>query len=148
MAARELLRRLMRSSCITGLTRNALSRTQSKPKLLSLGSTPLQDDFAGLAGKHDIKPFLEFGIMESVSDHRVDIKSALQHDSHFVPGLVHLTAVNAFDGEHRENNRIPIYRHLFFGDPKHRDFGPMAHVRQHITKGGGVAGHFETDIEP
>ena len=43
-----------------------------------------------------------------MSYNRADIEPALQHHSHFVPGLVHLAAVDALDRQHLENDLVPL----------------------------------------
>jgi len=35
-----------------------------------------------------------------------------RHDGHLVPGLVHFASVDAFDGEHVEDDLLPVNRHL------------------------------------
>src|SRR4051812_34555678 len=86
--------------------------------------------------------------MESMGDDWADIQTALQHYGHFVPGLVHLAAVNAFYCKHREYNRIPINSHLLLRNTEHRDLSSVAHVGKHVSKGRSIAGHFKSDIEP
>ncbi|SPF34488.1 hypothetical protein SBA4_150005 [Candidatus Sulfopaludibacter sp. SbA4] len=85
--------------------------------------------------------------MVPVRDHRRDVQARLQHDRHLVPRLVHLTAVNALDGEHVEDHGAPVDGHLFGGNPQHGDAGAVAHVGNHVAEGGGAAGHFEPDVE-
>ena len=71
----------------------------------------------------------------------------MQHDRHLVPGLVHLAAVDALDGEHVEDDGVPVDGHLFGGDAQHRDPGAVAHVGDHVAEGGGVAGHLQAHVE-
>ena len=33
------------------------------------------------------------------------------------------------------------------GDAEHGDLAAVAHVGEHVAEGGGVAGHFEADVE-
>src|SRR5438046_619914 len=75
---------------------------------------PIEDDFAGLAAEHHVEAFLKFAVMKVVCDHWFNVEAALEHDGHFVPGLVHFASVNAFDGEHRKNNCVPVDGHFLF----------------------------------
>jgi hypothetical protein len=71
------------------------------PERRSLGgsqTTPVEHDFAGIAGFHQLDRFLELRVREAVGDNRRNVETGLDHGSHFVPGFVHLPAVNAFDG--------------------------------------------------
>src|SRR5712664_3711203 len=90
--------------------------------------SPIQNHFPRLAGDHLVKAFLEIRIMESVGDHRAEIQAALDHDSHHVPGLVHLPTVNALDGEHIEDNQVPVDGHFLLGDAEQGDLAAVTHV--------------------
>ncbi len=85
--------------------------------------------------------------MEAVGDDGADVEAALEHDGHFIPGFVHLAAINAFDGEHGEDDGVPINGHFFFRDSEHGDFCAVAHIGQHVAEGGGITGHLEADVE-
>src|SRR5438552_3362980 len=85
--------------------------------------------------------------MEPVGDDRPDVKAAMQHHGHLVPGFVHLPAVNAFDREHVEHDFLPVNRHFLGGYAQHCDFSAMAHVVDHVAEGHGMAGHLEPDVE-
>ena len=76
-----------------------------------------------------------------------DVQAALEHDRHLVPGLVHLAAVDAADGELIEDNLVPVDGDVFGGDAEHGDLCSVAHVGEHLAEGVGVAGHLETDVE-
>ena len=39
-------------------------------------------------------------------DHWRNIKPCFNHNGHFVPGFIHFTSINAFDGDHFENHKI------------------------------------------
>src|ERR1017187_1282860 len=95
---------------------------------------PGQNDLSRLAGKHRVESFLEFRVMKPMRDDGADVESALQHHRHFVPRLVHLASINAFDREHREDHGVPVNGHFLFGNAEHRDFSAMAHVRDHVDR--------------
>ncbi len=57
---------------------------------------PVEDDLAGVARLHQLDRFLELRVGKAMRDDRRDIEAALDHGSHFVPGFVHLAAVNSF----------------------------------------------------
>jgi hypothetical protein len=78
----------------------------------------------------------------------LDVEARLEHDGHLVPGLIHLAAVDALDGEHVEDDGVPVDGHGLGGDAEHRDPGAVAHVGEHVAEAGGVAGHLEAHVEP
>jgi hypothetical protein len=86
--------------------------------------------------------------MEAVSNDRFDVKAALQHHRHFVPGLIHLAAVNTFDRQHVEDDLVPVNGHGFGRDAEHCNFSSVTHVVNHVPKRGRVAGHLEANVEP
>ncbi len=47
-------------------------------------------------------------VSESMRNDGPDIQAGLQQDGHLVPGLVHLAAVDALNGEHVENHLPPV----------------------------------------
>ena len=51
---------------------------------------------------------LNSDVRKAVRDDRGNIEAALDHGRHFVQGLVHFAAVNAFDGERTKHERVPI----------------------------------------
>src|SRR5438093_7340552 len=85
--------------------------------------------------------------MEPVGDDRSDVKAALQHYGHLVPGFVHFPAVNAFDREHVEYDRFPVDRYFLRGYAQHCDFSTVAHVVDHVAECRGVPGHLEPDVK-
>ena len=86
--------------------------------------------------------------MVAMRDHRTDIKPTLKHDRHFVPRLVHLATINAFDREHVEDDLVPINRYGFRWNAEHGNLPPVSHVVQHTSERIGVARHLHTHIEP
>ena len=106
-------------------------------------STTLPDSPESMASK----PFWKSRVVEAVRDDRADVQARLEHDGHLVPGLVHFPAVDALDGEHVEDDRVPVDGHFLVGDAEHGDLAAVAHVGQHVAKGLRVAGHFQADVE-
>ena len=82
-----------------------------------------------------------------MGDDRFDVQSALEHHGHFVPGLVHLPPVNAFDRQHIEDDFVPVDGHFCRRNAQHGDLAAVAQVVDHVAEGRGVAGHFQTDVE-
>ena len=82
-----------------------------------------------------------------MGDDAGDVEAALEHDGHLVPGLVHLAAVDAADGELVEDDLVPVDGDVFGRDAEHGDLCAVAHVGEHLAEGGGVAGHLEADVE-
>src|SRR5205823_2081532 len=117
-------------------------------RLLFLNACPIEHDFAGVAGFHELDGFTEFFVGKSVRDDRRDVEPGLDERGHFVPGFVHLAAVNAFDGELIEDHEVPIDRGAAGHDPKQRDFAAVKHVRQDVGESFWATGHFERNIEP
>jgi quercetin dioxygenase-like cupin family protein len=103
---------------------------------------------AGVAAVHHLERALEVRVGEPVRDHGLDVEPVVQHDRHLVPGLVHLPAVDALDGQHAEDHGVPVDGHLARGDPQHGDLGPVGHVREHVAEGLAVARHLHADVEP
>src|SRR6266478_5371815 len=73
-------------------------------------AAPVEHDFPGVAGFHQLDGFFELCIGEAVSDDRRDIEAALDHRRHLVPGFIHLAAVDSFDCERAEDHGVPINR--------------------------------------
>ncbi len=71
---------------------------------------PIEHDLAGVAGFHQLDRFAKFGVGKAVGDDRRDVEAALDHRGHFVPGFVHLAAINSFDGQAIKDDEIPIDR--------------------------------------
>src|SRR3569833_2015735 len=94
----------------------------------SHGLSPAQDYFAGISGAHDVKAFLEIGVVEAMGNNRADIEPTLQHDSHLVPGFVHFAAVDAADGEGVEDHGVPVDGDGFRRDTEHGDARAMEEV--------------------
>lgn len=66
--------------------------------LLCLHVFPIQDDFARVTRQHDLEALLELAGRKAMRDHRTNIESTFQHDTHLIPGLIHLPTIDAFDG--------------------------------------------------
>src|SRR6202162_4748071 len=60
---------------------------------------PIEDALAGVARFHQLDRVAKFSKGKAVGDDRRDVEATLDHRGHFVPGFVHLAAVNSFDGQ-------------------------------------------------
>src|ERR1700683_1607243 len=112
-----------------------------------LNRGPVQNDFAGLAADHGFEAFFVVLVAEAVSDDGRDVDAGGDEDGHLVPGLVHFAAVDAADSEHVEDDLAPVGFHGLGGDAEDGDAAAVAHVVDHFSEAGGVAGHFESDVE-
>src|SRR5262249_31743848 len=121
--------------------------TESESVVDGLASAPIEHDFAGVAGFHQLDGFLELRVGEAVRDDRRDIQAALDHGGHFVPRFIHFAAVNAFDRQLIEYHEIPINRGAGGHDAKERDLSAVKHVWQNIGESFPVAGHFQRDVK-
>lgn len=61
-----------------------------------------------LSDFHELDGFLELCVREAVRDDRRNVEATLDHRCHFVPGCIHLAAVNAIDCKRTENDPVPI----------------------------------------
>jgi hypothetical protein len=108
---------------------------------------PIEDDFAGVAGAHGVEALFVIAPVEAVSDDLRDVETALEHDRHLVPGLVHFAAVDAADGELVEDYLVPVDGNVFGRDAEHSDLCAVTHVAEHLAEGVGIARHLEADVE-
>src|SRR3546814_9238365 len=87
------------------LRRRAWARERSARR----SSGPVQHHFAALPRQHGIKPVLELAGAKAMRNDGRYIEPALQHGDHFVPGLEHFAAIDAFDLQPFENNLAPVH---------------------------------------
>src|SRR6202162_3620658 len=111
------------------------------------GPTPIEHDFAGVAGFHELDSFAKLAEREAVGDDRGDVEAGLDERGHLVPGFVHLAAINSFDSELIKDDQVPIDRGAAGHDAEQRDFAAVKHVRQDVDESFRAAGHFESDVE-
>ena len=78
-------------------------------------------------------------IREAVGDHPGDVQPALQQHRHRVPGLEHLPAVDALDGQHVEHHRGEVDADLLGRQPEHGDPAPVGHLGDHLPQRGRAA---------
>src|SRR6266566_4677357 len=116
-------------------------------RLLFLNACPIEHDFAGVAGFHELDGFAEFFVGKAVRDDRRDVEPGLDERGHFVPGFIHLASVNSFNGELVEDDKVPIDGGPAGHDPEQRDFSTVKHVRQNVVERFWTTGHFERNIE-
>src|SRR5580704_3280014 len=146
---------LYRASMTTRLPRSPLDKLALSLSLRghrgsdedSAHVAPVEDNFARVAGAHGVEALLVVAPVHAVGDDAGDVETTLKHDRHLVPGLVHLAAVDAADGELVEDDLVPVDGDVFGGDAEHGDLCAVAHVCEHLAEGAGVAGHFEADVE-
>src|SRR6266853_1058538 len=77
---------------------------------------PIEDDLAGVAGAHRVEALFIVAPVHPVGDDAGDVEAALEHDSHLVPGLVHLAPVDAANGELVEDDLVPVDGDIFGRD--------------------------------
>ena len=77
-----------------------------------------------------------------MSDERSDVDAALYQRGQFVPRFVELAAVDSFDRELIEHDRVPINCRAAGHDSKEPNFPAVKHVRQNVVERFRVAGHF------
>src|SRR6266702_6964308 len=80
---------------------------------------PVENDLAGVAGAHGGEACLVVTPVHAVSNDAGDIQAALEHHRHLVPGLVHLSAVDAANSELVEDDLVPVDGDVFGGDAEH-----------------------------
>src|SRR5436190_23752261 len=64
----------------------------------SLG--PGQNDLAAVARQHRVETLLELLPWKAMRDDRTNVEPRLQEHRHVIPRLIHLAAIDAFEGEH------------------------------------------------
>src|SRR5580692_10200101 len=109
--------------------------TDQRAPARKLAFMPGQDDLAGLARFHCGEAFLEVAKIVAMGDHGADVEPRLEHHGHLVPGFVHLAPVDALDGDHVENDDVPVDCDLASGDSEHGDLAAVAHVGEHVAEG-------------
>src|SRR5450756_2056296 len=123
------------------------SARQSPSLSLRLRRRPRENDLARTTRPHDLERFFVAGDREMVRDDRSDVQAALDHGRHLVPGLEHLAAIDALDGQPAEDHGLPVHRRLPFDETEQADAAPMAHGCDHAVQRPRAAGHLEADIE-
>ena len=81
-------------------------------------------------------------------DDRADVQPALQHGGHLVPGLEHLTAVNALHVQALEDDLIPRDAGVLRHDAEQGYRATMVHRAQQVAEGVRVAGHLHAHVKP
>src|SRR5580700_7471216 len=80
-------------------------------------------------------------------DYRGNVETRLEHRCHEVPGLVHLTTIDALDGDTVEDHLAPIDAVRLRRNTEHGHLAPMTEVTQHVLKSHRVSRHFEANVE-
>src|SRR5690606_28662643 len=98
---------VMRRSCLVRPSASIWSSSACSWSLtpyIVISSAPVHDDLADLAGAGGLEGILPLLGGEAMGDDRADAVAqhlgGLQHRGHLVPGLVHLPAVDALEGDH------------------------------------------------
>src|SRR5262249_45383466 len=76
-----------------------------KPARETRALPPIEYDFAGVTDFNQFDCFFKLGVGKWVLNDGENIKPALIHRGHFVPGFVNLAAVKAFNGR-RANTTV------------------------------------------
>ena len=61
-----------------------------------------------MSGAHYLKGGFVIAKIISMGDDGLDIQTRLNHDGHFIPGFIHLPAIDTLDGQAIENDIVPI----------------------------------------
>src|SRR4051794_21895526 len=108
---------------------------------------PVQHYFAGLAGAHGRESLFEISVAVTMRDHGRDVQTGMDQHRHLVPGLIHLAAVDALDGDHVEDHFGPVERYFFCRNAEHGNLAAVRHVVDHVAEGRAVPGHFQPHVE-
>ena len=76
-----------------------------------------------------------------------DVQTAFDEDVHLIPSFIHFASVDAFDGEHIEDDGFPVDRKFVGRNAQKRDVSAVRHIGEHIAERLRVARHFHPDIE-
>ena len=94
---------------------------------------PVQNDLPGLPAVHSGKALLELGVVEPVGNDRREIQAALDHVGHLVP-VIHLTAIDALEGQALADDAVHVHRHRLVGDAQQADLAAVAHDGNHLLE--------------
>src|SRR5271166_2378471 len=72
---------------------------------------PVEHDLTAIAAAHRLETFEEPARGQAVGDDLAHVKAAFQHRDHLVPGLEHLAAVDALEGQLLEDDLVPVDEH-------------------------------------
>src|SRR5437868_14531517 len=111
MTSRSLSSSSKRSAS-SSLNSRSTSRSVSRKTFMGSSFFPVQDHLAAVAGAHHVEAALELGVGETVGDHRADVEPRLEHYRHLVPCLIHFASVNTLEGQHVEDDHVPVDGHL------------------------------------
>src|SRR5690348_12091314 len=78
------------------------------PLSRSPNAAPVHDDFPRAARSHDAEGLGVLLHGQVMRDDGLELEAALQQARHFVPGLEHLAAVDAFQRQALEDHLIPV----------------------------------------
>src|ERR1700733_14067114 len=92
---------------------------------------PIENHFRRVSRAHCGKALLVVVPRQAGRDDWRYIQARLEHHRHQIPGLVHLAAVDALNGDHIENDFAPIEGERRRGNPQHGDLAAMAQIIEH-----------------
>ena len=108
---------------------------------------PVQHNLTGVAGDHGFEALFEFGVMEVMGDHRMEIQAALNHGDHLVPGGEDLAAIDALEGQTLEDHMVPVDLGVGALETQQGDLAAVAHQAEQLVEAGSAAAHFQTHIK-
>ena len=89
----------------------------------------------------------EVFVVVAVRDDRGDVEAGFEEDGHLVPGFVHFAAVDALDGEHVEDDGLPVDGEFFGRNAEEGDVAAVRHVDEHVAKRLRIARHFHAYVK-
>ncbi len=82
-----------------------------------------------------------------MGDERSNIDAAFNERGRLVPRFVQLAAVDSFNRQLVEHDRVPINCRGGGHNSKQSDFAAVEHIRQNVVERFRIARHFERDVE-
>ena len=76
-----------------------------------------------------------------------DVQAAFDEDVHLIPRFIHFAPVDAFDGEHIEDDGFPVDRKFVGRNAQECDVSAVRHIGEHIAERRRIARHLHSDIE-
>ena len=82
-----------------------------------------------------------------VRDDGGQVQAGLDEGGHLVPGFEHLAAVDALDGQHLEDDGVPVDVHAAAGNAEQGDLAAVVHDVHHLREGGARPAHLQAHVE-
>ncbi len=80
-------------------------------------------------------------------DYGGDVEAGFEEDGHLVPSFVHFAAVDALDGEHVEDDGLPVDGEFFGRNAEEGDVAAVRHVDEHVAKRLRIPRHFHANVK-